>query len=345
MIKKLSIYFMILGLLLGCKSKQNSKPVNFAAFELYLSGLVVAASEMKKPEDQKTCIQEAGLNCTIFKRAKGPDMVDVLISGAADFGTLANTPIVFQALQKDTLVIFATIMTTNKDIKVIGHRKFGVNSGADLKGKKVGYVGGTIGEIYLDRYLKKYNITRNDISLTSANPAQLRDYFIPNDDNINGDNKNRLDAIFIWEPTVQDILMDKRINKNDLFIDIDTTLYTLRMHLVATPEKLKMFRHEAALLIEAMICAEQKIKDKPDEARLQIEKWLSRKENTLLDVFDKNSFKLELNVPVLLKELEQEAIWAQTAVYNGKGTIPANYHQYIDYSILDSIAPARVIKN
>ncbi|MCD4664446.1 MAG: NrtA/SsuA/CpmA family ABC transporter substrate-binding protein, partial [Bacteroidales bacterium] len=318
----------------SCNTSRETNPINFAAFELYLSGLVVAASEIENPDSQKTCIEEAGLNCTIIKRAKGPDMVDVLIGGSADFGTLANTPVVFQALQGNTIVIFATMMTTNKDIKIVGHKNSGVNSGADLKGKKVGFVGGTIGEIFLDRYLKKYNLNKEDINLISAGPASLRDYFLANE----------LDAIFIWEPTVQDILMDKSVKKNEIFIDVDTALYTLSMHLVATPEKLKKYRHEAAILIEALICAEKKIYDSPEEVRLQVEKWLDRKENTLIDVFDKNSFKLQLNVPVLLQELEDETIWAQQAVFKGKGTIPTEYNQFIDYSILDSIAPNRVIK-
>ena len=333
--KKLSFLIVLLVFITySCNQTKKIEHINFATFNLYLSGLVVAASEIENTENQKTCIEEADLNCTIFKRAKGPDMVDVLIGGSADFGTLANTPVVFQALQGNTIVIFATIMSTNKDIKVVGHKESGINSGADLKGKKVGYVGGTIGEIFLDRYLKKYGLRKEDINLVSAGPAALRDYFLANE----------LDAIFIWEPTIQDILLDKNVKRNEVFIDVDTTLYTLRMHLVATPEKLKKYRNEAAKLLKALICAEKKVYDSPDKVRLQLEKWLDRKENTLIDVFDKNSFKLELNVPVLLQELEDETIWAQEAVFKGKGIIPQNYNQFVDYSILDSIAPSRVIK-
>ena len=333
-IKNFILLIALIILINGCNSSRSTKPINFAAFELYMSGLVVTASEMKDDASKKNCMEENNFNCTLFKRAKGPDMVDVIIGGSADFGTLANTPVVFQGLQNNTIVIFATIMTTNKDIKVLGHKSAGINSGEDLKGKKVGYVGGTIGEIFLDRYLEKHDLNKEDINLTSGGPAQLRDYFLTKE----------LDAIILWEPAVQDIMLDPSTNKEDIFIEVDTTLYTTRMHLVATPEKLEKYKDEAKNLIKALICAEGKLHNNPDEARIKIEKWLDRKENTLLNVFDPNSFKLELNVPVLMKELEEETNWAQEAVFKGKGTIPSNYSQFIDYSILESVAPDRVIK-
>jgi ABC-type nitrate/sulfonate/bicarbonate transport system substrate-binding protein len=331
--KNLIIPIFIICCFWGCKNNDIEK-VSFAAFDLYMSGLVVAATEIPNEQNQQNCMEKEELNYTLFKPAKGPDMVNALMSGSADFGTLANTPIAFQALQGDTFVIFATIMTTNKDIKVLGHKKFGINSGADLKGKKVGYVGGTIGEIFLDRYLGKYNLSKEDISLISAGPAQLRDYFLTDE----------LDAIILWEPAVQDIMRDESLDKNEIFIEVDTTLYTTRMHLVATPEKLKKYRKEATKLIEALICGENRMYENPEEARLKIEEWLGREKNNLINVFDKNSFKLTLNVPVLLNELEEETLWAQDAVFDGKGSIPDNYMQFIDYSILDSIAPRRVLK-
>jgi len=118
----------------------------------------------------------------------------------------------------------------------------------------------------------------------------------------------------------------------------------MKMHLVSTPQNLVKYENEAKLLLKSLICGEDKIKANPESNRKILEKWLNRKENTLVNVFDEKSFRLELNVPLLLDELKKESIWAQESVFKGKGTIPDDFSKYVDYSILQSIAPDRVIK-
>lgn len=318
---------------IGCKGRK-SNTITFAPFQQYTSGLVVAALENYDTIYEQSCLEKNDLDYRLIKMAQGPDVVSALISGSADFATLANTPVILQGMQGKTIVIIATIMSTNKDIKLVAHKDAGINSGGDLLGKRIGFVGGTIGEIFLDRYLEKYQIPKSEVILVSAGPSGLRDNFL----------SKQLDAIFIWEPTIQDILNDRTIDRDQVFVDIDTTLYNMKMHLVSTPEKLQKYPDEARKLIISLICAESRMLAYPDLTRLNLEKWLDRSENTLINVFDKNSFRLELNVPILKEELQNEAIWAQKAVFENKGTIPTNYNQFIDYSILEEIAPDRVIK-
>lgn len=335
----LIILVFIIFSFLRCSNKSeqpNSEllDIRLTAFQLYISALIVAADYSNEIETGTNCFEDVGIKPIIIKRGKGPEIVDALVGGSADFGTLAITPIVFQALQGSEFTIFATIQTTNHDIKVIGHHSSGINSGSSLKRKRVGYVGGTFGEIFLDRYLEKHGLQRSDISLVSAGPPQLRDLFI----------SNELDAIIIWEPIIQDILLDEAINRNDVFLDVDTTLYTGRINLVARPQVLEEKQEEAKRLLKALIKGEDLIMKYPDKVRERVENWLDRRPGTLENVFDKETFKVELDVNTLINELRIESEWANEAIFNGRAKIPEDFSKYVNSSLLESVDFKRVKK-
>lgn len=334
-----TVFTVIAFLLSSCTStkqgeKESLTEVKLAIFQLYASGVVIAADQSTQIDPNVNCFAEVGLKPTIIKRSKGPEIVDALVGGSAEIGTLAITPQALQALQGNKLTVFATTQTTHKDIKVVGHRSSEVISGLSLKGKRVGYVGGTFGEIFLSRYLNKYKLKRSEIVLTSAGPAQLRDLFI----------SKSLDAIVIWEPFIQDILRDEAVKKDDIFIDVDRTLYNARMNLLARPEVLQNKKKEAEKLVKALICGEQLIHKYPEKVQLAVEKWLDRKPDTLANVFDDKTFHMELNSPALLKDLKNESEWAQASVFKGKGVIPSDFSGFVDSSIMEAVAPDRVKK-
>jgi sulfonate transport system substrate-binding protein len=341
-IKSFQFYFFILFfgffVLTGCRQdnqnnkKDDLKEIKLAVFQLYTSGVVIAADRSSDIDPNIHCFTEAGLKPVIIKRSKGPEIVDALSSQSAEIGTLAITPQALQAVQGNKLVNLTTIQTTHKDIKVIGRKSTGTTLGKSLKGKKIGYVGGTFGEIFLSRYLIKYGLKKTDVKLVSAGPAQLRDLFI----------SKSLDAIILWEPFVQDILNDQGIDKQDISVDVDRTLYNARMNLVARPEVFKNKRDELKKLTKAMICGERLIQKYPDKAQVIIERWLDRKPGTLKNVFDPKTFKVELNLPALATDLKKESEWAKTSVVKEKGNIPTDFSPFVDSNVMDSVAPDRV---
>lgn len=320
----------------GCGRQEPGQllKANLVVFQLYHSATIVAADQSTHVNPRLDCFSDAGLEPTIIKRSKGPEIVDALVSGSADFGTLANTPLVFQALQGSDFVIFATIHSSDHDIKVVGHKSSGVRSGASLRGKRLGYVGGTFGEIFLNRYLKKHGLDMSDISLISAGPAQLRDLFL----------SRSLDAIVIWEPIIQDILNDPATDGEEIFVDVDRSIYTGRIHLVARPQTLQEKRKEAESLVKALICGEELTREHPNRVRDLLEEWLDRKPGTLSEVFVPADFHVELAPSLLLGELKSEANWANEAVFAGKAQIPDDFSRLVDTSVIETVAPERIHK-
>jgi ABC-type nitrate/sulfonate/bicarbonate transport system substrate-binding protein len=322
----------------GCRyaipenQKSSLTEIKLAVLNVYSTGSIVAADRSTEIDPNVNCFAQAGLKPIITKRSKGPEVVDALLGGSAEVGTLAVTPQALQAVQGNQLVAFSTIQTTDKDIKVIGHKSAGIKSGSSLKGKRIGYVGGTYGEIFLSRYLAKYGLKKSDVSLVSSSPAQLRESFV----------SNSLDALVLWEPFIQDIFDNPATKKDNIFIDVDRKIYVGKINLLARPEFIQKKPKEAEKLVKALLCGEQLIQKYPDKARQSIEKWLDRKPNTLINVFDKSTFKVDLNKTELLSDLKEESKWALESVFSGKGKIPEDFNPFVNDSIMKSVSSERV---
>lgn len=324
----------------GCTNQNENKvsiqgdqkiDVKIAIFHHILSTSFVAA--MIPDVQGQTCFDKAGINPLINKRSRGPEVVDSLVSGSVEFGTLAITPQVFQILQGDNLTVFATYQTSDRDIKFVGRKSFGLISPAHIKGKRIGYVGGTYGEIFLDRYFKKHSISRDSVILTSGAPAYLRDLFL------NGE----LDGAILWEPVVQDIILDGSIPNSDLYIDIDRSIYTARVNLLALPKTLKEKEAKAKRVIDALICGEYYLKNEPKLVQDQLEKWLGRQTGSLDGAFYPETFRITFDSKALIADLGDEANWANTTIFSGKAFIPNDFSDYISNKIMKQAAPSRII--
>ena len=306
---------------------------SIAVFQLYVAAPFVAAIDSQSIGDSRDIFKDVGLEPTILKQAKGPDIVNSLQSGSADFGTLAITPIALQAAQGNEFRIFATIQTTSSDIKVLCNASKGITDASKLSGHVVGYVGGTFGEIFLDRYLAKHKLTRSDVNLVAAAPAQLRDGFLA----------GSLDAVVIWEPFAQDIKQSPSIKEGQLFVDVDESLYTGTINLVAKASTLETKREEAQRLVKALLVAEEVLKAHPDQVQAKLEAWLERKPGSLNGVFVPRTFHVELNQAFLKKGLGDEIDWAAASVFKGKKLNPVSPEKLIDPSIMSVVAPDRLL--
>lgn len=329
----------ISSLIMGCTDKREptsthtlqKEDIKIAVFHHILSTSFVAA----QIEDQngQSCFDKAGLNPLLNKRSKGPEVVDAIVSGSVEFGTLAITPQVFQILQGVNLTTFTTYQTSALDIKFVANKSAGITTPNQMKNKRIGYVGGTYGEIFLERYIQKYGIPKKDIILTSGGPAYLRDLLI------NGE----LDGAILWEPVVQDLLLADSSNIDKWYIDVDQSIYTARVNLLATPDVLKENKSKAKKLVQALICSEQYLIEQPKLVQTRLEKWLDRPTGSLTGVFHPETFRVTYDEKSLRADLKAESEWAKSAVFNNKVTIPTDFAPYITDEVLKQVNPERII--
>jgi len=127
----------------------------------HLRTLLAAAGE-DKPEDYD-------LKWANF--AGGPSVIAAATGGSVDVGWMAETPLVFSQAAGSPVKVIAAALPVNPDAGGIGlavARNSPIRSIADLKGKKVFYLPGTILQYVLVELLEREGLSLNDIETVTA---------------------------------------------------------------------------------------------------------------------------------------------------------------------------------
>lgn len=136
--------------------------------------------------------EEQGLDVELIEFADGPTIIAALESGSIDAGYIGPgahvLPIQGQAK------IFAFSHLGNAD-EVIGNTEKGVESIADLKGKKIGVASGTSSETILDLTLQAAGISEDDVTLVDMDASAIVTAMI----------SGGVDAVATWSPNTNTI--------------------------------------------------------------------------------------------------------------------------------------------
>ena len=139
--------------------------------------------------------QEEGLDLTIKPFDSGRASFKAMLADeGVDISTVAPTPIMFDSFNRMDFSVVATFVHSMDDLKVIACsmecREGGINSVADLLGKRIGTPFGTTGQYFVDSFLTFHEINVSDVELVDIPPSELATAL----------NNKQVDAIVIWEP-------------------------------------------------------------------------------------------------------------------------------------------------
>jgi len=111
--------------------------------------------------------------------------------GKADIATNAETQVLRASVtHPDLRVIFTD---TESIYRLIGRRSAGINGVADLRGKRIGTVGGSSSAYYLHRLLATAGMSEADVTVVPFDtPKMISQAFLNKD----------VDAMTIWEPEI-----------------------------------------------------------------------------------------------------------------------------------------------
>ncbi|MCB0419256.1 MAG: ABC transporter substrate-binding protein, partial [Bdellovibrionales bacterium] len=116
----------------------------------------------------KDFFDSEGNAVTLTPYVAGRDALQALVEGKADVATVANTPIVHNALEGKRFKVLATL-GTSRVMGIMADRKL-VASPADLIGKRIGVPFDTAGEYFLDLLLARYNIPAEKVFRVNVDP-------------------------------------------------------------------------------------------------------------------------------------------------------------------------------
>lgn len=135
----------------------------------------------------KGLFKKHGLNSEIKQFTGGPEMADAVMAGELDFGS-SGTATLMPRIARGNLLVIATICTSPSAYKVAARTS--IASPTDLRGKKVGTVGGSTTDYLWTVLAKHYRIPESELQLVSVQPPEL----IPSLD------RGDVQAFMSWEP-------------------------------------------------------------------------------------------------------------------------------------------------
>ena len=154
---------------------------------------------------EKGYFKDAGIEVTLWEFADGPTIINAMESGTIDMGYIGHGAhkLCIQGKAK----IFALSHISNGDAVIGGPN---VKTLADLKGKTVGYTGGTSSEDILKNALAKAGLTMADITAMEMGAENLTTAAL----------SGQVDAVAAWSPMSLTIL-DKGTDVTDICSNVD----------------------------------------------------------------------------------------------------------------------------
>ncbi len=166
--------------------KSDLKTLNVAYMPNYSSLCsVVSAIELG-------AFEKEGLKINLVEFADGPTIIAAMESGSIDIGYIGHGA--HKLCINGRASIFAISHLGNGDA-IIGLKSHGVESLADLKGKKVGYASGTSSENILTLGLKRAGLTMDDIKAYEMDASAITSAMT----------SGALDACATWTPSTETI--------------------------------------------------------------------------------------------------------------------------------------------
>lgn len=150
---------------------------------------------------KKGYFEEQGIDVELVQFTKGPEEVAAMGSGNIDVGYIGHGAHALCA--EGQVKVFALDCTSLAD-EVIGNADKGVNSIADLKGKKIATSLGTSSEIILNLALASEGMTQDDVEIVQMDASGAVTAMVT----------GKVDACAIWSPstvTVKKQLGDKAV--------------------------------------------------------------------------------------------------------------------------------------
>ncbi len=245
--------------------------------------------------DEKGYWEEEDLKVELLGFSSGRDAVGALLSNSVDMATMADMAFMIAAHRDSTLVLYSAIASSPYTHEIVGNQNAGINSIANLKGKKVGVTIGTGGHFFLDTTLQSAGLSISDIEMLNQAPPNLSSALA------NGS----LDAICSWQPHIYNS-MNAIDNAVLLKTEDYNTTFIIATHRSLLDEKKDNMKAFSAGLVKAM----KFISTNKDEAIQIVSKRTKADPAYLQSIWGEYSFSLNER-PYIIDNLKRQEKWAK----------------------------------
>jgi ABC-type nitrate/sulfonate/bicarbonate transport system substrate-binding protein len=309
---------MICGGLLGQPAMALEK-LRLAQNLAPISGMTIIAKERGLFEAQ-------GLDVQVLNVTSGRQALEAVLGGGADIATTAEAPTTAAAFAGQKIAFLAR--TEYSDLKTLALSQ-SINSLADLKGKRIGYVAGTGSEVYTWSLLKQAGLNAKDVNLVNLRPQDM----------VAAAASGSIDAYNVWEPFIAN---GKRV-LGDGVQQLDTKgVYSETFNIVTLQSYLQSKPQVAQGFLRALLEAETWLKANPEQAIDIVAKTVGMPRDELAQIWADYVFHLTLDQQVL-DTLTAHASWRlETGNAAGDAKSLPDLRAVIFSEPLRAVAPERV---
>lgn len=305
----------------GCQQGYSGAPLPLSIAPLHLT----ASTLIYVAEDQQF-FSRNGLTVTLKEFDTGLATSDAVLKGQADLGTVGETVMVGNLLQKQSLSILGIMDKTNT-IVLIGLKTQGILQTSDLAGKRIGLGLKTSSEFFLGRFLELNGMTIKDVILVNTPPGKLEESL----------SSDAVDAVVGWSPYTSQIL--ERFNNETVTWQVqnDQPVFGL---IVGSPDWVSQNPEVIKRFWKALVQAEDFVLKHQEESKVIVQKKLGYEKAYVDMIWPQYTFRLSLDQSLILA-MEDEARWMISNNLTTEKSVP-NFLDYINADGLKSVKPEAV---
>ncbi len=317
--------FMVV-LLCGCDRVGEQKPEH----QIDKTTLGIGSGLFLSPvwiAENRGYFREEGLDVTIKTFSTGKASLHAMLEGAVDISTSAAFPIMLSSFARQDFSIFATLASSDTNVKVIARKDSGITTIEDLRGKRIGTPSSTSAQFFLASLLMSHKIPKSDIIEIDLRPPDLLTAF----------DKSQLDAILIWEPFADEAR--QLLEHNSVILPVKSmfeetfNLLTMNDYAGSNPDVLKK-------ILCALVKATAFIRNQKAESIDIVTQNVKMNREKINRLWDEYNFAVCLKQSLLIT-LEYEARWAINNNLTATRNVP-NYLHYLSLGPLGEVNPKAV---
>lgn len=265
-----------------------------------------------------------GLAVELRPYSHGKNALRAVASGAADLGTVAETPFVDAARAGERLVAVATIESSDKQNLILARKDRGIEGPRDLIHKRVAMIPGTSSEIFLDAFLIAHAIPKAKIEIVPRTPEDMTSAL----------ESGAVDAVSAW--ALPAAALQQKHGPN-LSVFSEQGLYVHNWILVARRDRALLKQIQLKKLLRAVLRAEAFETENRRAAIAIVAQRLNLKTDLLAQVWPSFNFNVGLH-QYLLINLETHARLSRKNEFERE----PNFYSSLMFEPLLAVDPTRV---
>ena len=313
----------VVGIVLGISHwAQTSTPpgkIKFGVNPIPMSAMTILA-------DKGNYFGRYNLEAKSVKFSTGKAALDALLSGDAQFATVAETPLVLAALADQKIAVVATMAESNKEMGLVVNTDK-IKSLKDLQGATLATKRNTNADYFMDAFLRNNNIPAGKVKIIDLDPGAMPAAFA----------KGSIDGYFMWQPF---LLNGSRSPGMHTAVYGGSSFYTMTFNIVTSRDYAAKHGKEVQEFLHALKDAEEEIARDPSEAQDAVAEASGIDHDAVATVWPNYRFGLKLD-DSLPGYMRDQLPYAMRATGSHAGTAP-DFRSMLAPDALRTIKPGGV---